>query len=61
LTREFRRSGDALINDSRQASATLFPAGWRMRNFIGKPLSYMQEQDIYQWDGTMRQFDITFE
>ncbi|KAF3050080.1 hypothetical protein E8E11_010116 [Didymella keratinophila] len=33
-----------------QASATLFPAGWRMRNFIGKPLSYMQEQDIYQWD-----------
>ncbi|KAL1651520.1 hypothetical protein SLS61_005472 [Didymella pomorum] len=38
-----------LLVDS-QASATLFPAGWRMRNFIGKPLSYMQEQDIYQWD-----------
>ncbi|KAJ4376545.1 hypothetical protein N0V86_006658 [Didymella sp. IMI 355093] len=33
-----------------QASATLFPSGWRIRSFIGKPLSYMQDQDIYQWD-----------
>ncbi|KAH6644625.1 hypothetical protein C7974DRAFT_420086 [Boeremia exigua] len=33
-----------------QASATLAPAGWRMRDFIGKPLSHMQDQDIYQWD-----------
>ncbi|XPS75644.1 hypothetical protein M3J09_007719 [Ascochyta lentis] len=33
-----------------QASATLFPSGWHMRNLIGKPLSYAQEQNIYQWD-----------
>ncbi|KAF3039316.1 hypothetical protein E8E12_001549 [Didymella heteroderae] len=33
-----------------QASATLFPSGWRMRSFVGKPLSYMQDQDVYQWD-----------
>ncbi|KAJ4315988.1 hypothetical protein N0V94_005680 [Neodidymelliopsis sp. IMI 364377] len=33
-----------------QASATIFPAGWRMRGLIGKPLSYMKDQDIYQWD-----------
>jgi len=32
-----------------------------MRNFIGKPLSYMQEQDIYQWDGTRQHYDIAVE
>ena len=24
-----------------------------MRSLIGKPLSYMQDQDIYQWDGRL--------
>lgn len=52
------RVNNALIKVSRQASATLFPSGWRMRSFIGKPLSYMQEQDIHQWDGARQHFDI---
>ncbi|KAJ8115736.1 hypothetical protein OPT61_g2678 [Boeremia exigua] len=33
-----------------QASATLSPTGWRMHGLVGKPLSYMQDQDIFQWD-----------
>lgn len=40
---------------SRQASATLFPAGWRMRTHIGKSLQAIInniDQSMTLWSGT---------
>ncbi|KAF1364523.1 hypothetical protein EJ07DRAFT_151791 [Lizonia empirigonia] len=33
-----------------QASATLYPTDWRVRNVIGKPLSHMHDSELSHWN-----------
>jgi hypothetical protein len=46
---------DMLMQPS-QASATLAPAGLCMGNLVGKNLSQIRQQEVYQWDGASSPF-----